>query len=408
MARRLRNEWHALKEFESSALKVLQEVLSALRVVKAFGKEDVEKERLVDVATQGMRAHVQVVATKARFDGFVGLIGAAGTAAVLITGVMQVQSGALTLGELLLVLAYLTHLYGPIEVVVGQMGNLQSSLASAERALALLDTVSEVIERPNARAIGRAAGSIEFRRVSFTYGNGHPVLDRVSFLAPAGTRVGLIGPTGAGKTTLVNLMTRLYDPADGGILLDGVDLRDYRLADLRNQFAIVIQEPVLFSKTIEENIAYARPGATRDEIVAAAQQAHAHEFIMGLPDGYGTRVGERGMRLSGGERQRVSLARAFLKDAPILILDEPTSSVDMKTEALIMAALERLMHGRTTFIIAHRPSTLRTCDIVLVLEDGRLRTVDAPASDSAIEALVLGAPAVRPERAVDPVAGGRA
>jgi ATP-binding cassette subfamily B protein len=198
------------------------------------------------------------------------------------------------------------------------------------------------------------------------------VLHDVSFEIDPGTRVGISGTTGAGKTTLMSLLTRFYDPTAGAILLDGIDLRDYKLADLRNQFAIVLQEPVLFSTTIAENIAYARSGANEREIVEAAKAANAHEFIAGLPHGYETEVGERGMSLSGGERQRIALARAFLKDAPILILDEPTSSVDTKTEAAIMGAMERLMHGRTTFMIAHRLGTLAHCDARLEMEDGRV------------------------------------
>jgi ATP-binding cassette subfamily B protein len=199
-----------------------------------------------------------------------------------------------------------------------------------------------------------------------------------------------VGTTGAGKTTLVNLLTRFYDPSAGQILLDGVDLCDYRLADLRNQFAIVLQEPVLFSTSIAENIAYARPGASEEDIIAAARAANAHEFIVNLPDGYQTRVGERGLRLSGGERQRIALARAFLKDAPILILDEPTSSVDVRTEAGIMEAMERLMRGRTTFLIAHRLSTLQDCDLLARVENGRLVEVRPDVKVAIEEALAPG------------------
>ena len=214
-----------------------------------------------------------------------------------------------------------------------------------------------------------------FRHVSFAYDD-RLVLEDISFEAYPGSCIGIIGTTGAGKTTLVNLLTRFYDPSQGEILLDGVDLRDYKVSDLRNQFAIVLQEPVLFSTSIAENIAYARSNASQAEIMAAAQAANAHDFILGLPRSYETVVGERGMRLSGGERQRISIARAFLKDAPILILDEPTSSVDMKTEAAILDALERLARGRTTFVITHRPSALQQCDVVVRIEKGRLVGVE--------------------------------
>jgi ATP-binding cassette subfamily B protein len=272
-------------------------------------------------------------------------------------------------------MAYLAQLYGPIEAISKKAADMQSSLVSAERAFALLDEEPDVAERPNARPLSRASGAVAFRDVSFAYDRDRTVLHRFTFEVAAGTRVGIAGSTGAGKTTLVSLLTRCYDPIAGQILLDGVDLRDYRLADLRNQFGIVLQEPVLFSTSIAENIAYARPSASAEEIIAAAKAANAHDFIARLPSGYATLVGERGICLSGGERQRVALARAFLKNAPILILDEPTSSVDVRTEAAILEAMERLMQGRTTFLIAHRPDTLRLCDTLLIVENGRLATV---------------------------------
>jgi ATP-binding cassette subfamily B protein len=253
-----------------------------------------------------------------------------------------------------------------------KLADLQGSLVSAERAFALLDESPDVQDRPGARHLQRAEGAISFRKVCFAYPHNPPVLHDVSIHIEPGTCVGIEGTTGAGKTTLLSLLTRFYDPTAGEILLDGVDLRDYRLADLRNQFAIVLQDTVLFSTTVAENIAYARPEASDAEIIAAAEAANAHEFITRLPQGYETKVGERGMRLSGGERQRIALARAFLKDAPLLILDEPTSSVDLRTEKLIIEALQRLVQGRTTFIIAHRLSTLNECDVRLRLEHGRL------------------------------------
>ena len=304
----------------------------------------------------------------------VGLVIAAGEAAVIFIGVRNVQAGTLTLGDLLLVMGYLSQLYRPLQSISKKVGDLQGSLASAERTFALLDQTPEVIEKPNAIPLSRASGALSFQNVSFAYegGENNPVLQNVSFEVGPGTRVGIAGATGAGKTTLVSLLTRFYDPTSGQITLDGVDLRDYKIADLRKQFAIVLQEPVLFSTSIAENIAYANPDATYEEIVAAARAANAHEFTTNLPEGYHTQVGERGMRLSGGERQRISLARAFLKDSPVLILDEPTSSVDEKTEAVIMEAMTQLMLGRTTFMIAHRLSTLEQCDVRLKIEQGRV------------------------------------
>src|SRR5262249_54465977 len=282
-----------------------------------------------------------------------------------------------TLGELLLVLVYLTQLYAPLKTLSKKAASLQSHLASAERAFALLDEAPDVPERPHARPLTRAGGAVACRHLTFAYGADPPVLRDVSFTVAPGTRVGIAGPTGAGKTTLVSLLTRFADPTAGQILLDGVDLRDYRLADLRNQFAIVLQDSVLFSASVAENIAYARPGAGEAEIVAAARAASAHDFIVNLPQGYQTLVGERGMRLSGRARPRHALARAFLKDTPILILDEPTSAVDVRTEAMIMEAIRRLMHGRTTFLIAHRLSTLQDCDVLWKVEHGRLAAVTA-------------------------------
>lgn len=275
---------------------------------------------------------------------------------------------------MLLVIGYLGQLYAPLRTMSRKTSQLQSALAGAERVLAVLDEVPDVPERPDARPVGRAAGAVAFRNVSFVYPSGQGVLNDVTFSVPAGARVGIAGQTGAGKTTLLSLLMRLYDPASGQILLDGADLRDLKVVDLRNQFAVVYQEAVLFSASVSENILYAKPDATRDEIEAAARAANAHDFIAALPDGYDTIVGERGMRLSGGERQRVSLARAFLKDAPILLLDEPTSAVDVSTESLIMDAIGRLMAGRTTFLIAHRLSTLEGCDVMITVDQGRVAT----------------------------------
>src|SRR5215471_15211972 len=351
---RLRSQWRQVKEVESSAFAVIEEVLAAVRVVKAFGQEDHEEERYLHHASAGVEAQIRATYAEEGFGLMVSLTTTLGTAAVIFIGIRHVQTGALTLGALLLVVSYLAQLYAPLQSLSKSAATLQASLASAERAFALLDEVPDVVERPNARSVLRASGAVAFHNVSFAYNGGAPVLCEASFDIKPGTRLGIMGMTGAGKTTLISLLTRFYDPTAGQILLDGVDLRDYKLVDLRNQFSIVLQEPVLFSISIAENIAYARPDASKEEIIEAAKAANAHEFIVKLPDGYDMLVGERGMRLSGGERQRISLARAFLKDAPLLILDEPTSSVDMKTEIAIMEAMERLMKTCTAFIIAHR------------------------------------------------------
>jgi ATP-binding cassette, subfamily B, bacterial len=369
-ARRLRPRWIKVKQLDSSALSVVQEVLGSLRVVQAFGQETREGERFVRRSGQSVQNRIRVAFTEGGFALLIGLITATGTAAVLFIGVRHVRSGTLTLGDLLLVMGYLASLYAPLNQLSESKATLQGWLAGAERAFSLLDEVPDVIERPQARELSRALGAVVVDDVSFAYRENRPVLRNVSFKVDPGTRVGISGRTGAGKTTLMSLLTRFYDPTAGQVLLDGVNLRDYRIADLRNQFAIVLQEPVLFSTSIAENIAYARPDAGEEEIVEAAKAANAHEFIVCLPHAYESRVGERGMSLSGGERQRIALARAFLKDAPILILDEPTSSVDAGTEAAIMEAMERLMRGRTTFMIAHRLGTLANCDARLQMDDG--------------------------------------
>jgi ATP-binding cassette, subfamily B, bacterial len=374
--RRLRKQSHNVKKIESAAMAVVHEVLGALRVVKAFSQEERENERFSQKSNEGMKARVRQAFAEGRFGIVVTLLTAVGTAGVLYIGVRDIQRGALTAGDLLYVMGLLTQLYSPLKTLNRKMGSMQTNLAGAERAFALLDETPEVLERPNPCRLVRASGAMAFREVSFAYDRERPVLRDVSIEIEPGTCLGIIGATGAGKTTLMNLLMRFFDPTAGAILLDGVDLREYKLADLRNQFAMVLQEPVLFSTSIAENIAYARSGALEQEIIAAAKAANAHDFIVKLPQGYETLVGERGMRLSGGERQRMSIARAFLKDAPVLILDEPTSSVDANTEFAIVQAMERLTRGRTTFIITHRPSALQHCDLVLKMEDGRVGAVE--------------------------------
>jgi ATP-binding cassette subfamily B protein len=367
---RIRRKWRDAMDLETSALSVVQEALSSLRVVKAFGQEDREQDRFSRRSTESIGARMRVVSAEGNFNLLIGLGTTFGSAAVLWMGAQHVLTGSLTLGELLIVMSYMGQLYEPLRTIGRRVAAIQGSLASADRAYALLNEPPDVLERPNARPILRARGAVAFRGVSFAYGEERLVLRDVTFEISPGSSVGVVGATGAGKTTIASLLTRFFDPTEGQILLDGVDLRDYRLADLRNQFAIVLQEPVLFSTSISENIAYARPNASHKEIVEAAMAANIHDFVTSLPQGYNTPVGERGMTLSGGERQRISLARAFLKDAPILILDEPTSSVDLATEAVIIEAMERLARRRTTFMITHRVDTLRHCDLVLKIDRG--------------------------------------
>lgn len=376
--RHVRAGWEEVKRRDSEAMAILQETLGALRVVKAFGQEEREEQRYLQHAHRGLRKHLRVVVLESGFGLVVAAIVGAGTALVLYLGVRQVQAGELTLGSLLLVMGYLAQLYKPLETASKKLAAMQSSMASGARVFAVLEEQPEVPERAHPRTLVRACGEIAFEAVEFGYRPDQPVLRSGTFRIPARARVGISGRTGSGKTTLVSLLPRFFDPVAGRVLLDGCDLREYRVADVRRQFAIVLQEPVLFSTTLAENIAYGRAGAKRAEIEAAAAAANALEFIRRLPEGFETRVGERGMTLSGGERQRISLARAFLKDAPILVLDEPTSAVDLESEAVILDALERLMAGRTTFMIAHRLDTLERCDIRLVVEAGEVSCRAAP------------------------------
>ncbi len=366
----LRRHSRQMKKMESVAMGTAQEALTSLRVVKAFVQEDREQRRFLTDFGVAMRARLRLAIIEGGYRFLLGSLAAVGTAAAILIGVGHVRAGTLSLGGLLLVMGYLAQMYAPLKTMSGKAGSLQTHLAGAERAFALLDEPTDVPERPHARPVVRAQGDVAFHNVTFAYADRNPVLRDINFEVRAGTRLGIIGATGSGKTTLISLLMRFFDPISGAILMDGIDLRAYKVADLRNQFAIVLQEPVLFSATIAENIAFACPEANSSEIVAAAAAANAHDFISRLPMGYDTPVGERGMQLSGGERQRISLARAFLKNAPILILDEPTSAVDVDTETAILEAMERLARGRTSFVITHRMSLVKYCDQLLRIERG--------------------------------------
>ena len=369
---RVHEPWRESKRLENSAIGVVHETLGALRVVKAFGRERGEQERFIKRSGKGIAARMWVSLAVNIYHAVVAVVIALGTAAALYVGARQVQAGLMTVGGFVMVMAYLAQLYAPLQTITQKIADLQTGFVSAERVFSVLDEPPEVIEKPHAKVLQRAQGSVIFDQVSFGYDSHRSVLKNVSFQIEPGTSVGIVGQTGTGKTTLVSLLVRFYDPQEGRIFLDGVDIRDYKVADLRDQFGFVLQESVLFSATIAENIAYGRPGAAETEIVEAAKAANADAFILKLRDRYKTIVGERGSTLSGGERQRIALARAFLKNAPIIILDEPTSSVDVDTEAAILEATQRLIRGRTAFIIAHRSSTLTNCDLIMKVEDGQV------------------------------------
>ena len=378
---RLRRRWAEVRQRESDALGVVSETLGALRVVKAFGQEARESARYRDRGEQHVQSAMRAVWVHGLFDILVGVITGVGAAAILWVGARHVQSGQLTLGELLMVFTYLSQLFEPLREVGTRLAALQGALASAERVYRVLDEAPEAPEKPDALPLERARGEIRFEHVTFGYDPARPVLIDVDVTIPPGSRVGIAGPTGSGKSTLLGLLPRFHEPQQGRVLLDGTDIRDFRLKDLRAQLSMVLQDSILFRASVAENIAYGRPGASRREIEEAARQAAALPFIQALPQGFDTALGEGGGGLSGGERQRLALARAFLRDAPILILDEPTSALDTGTEAEVLDALERLMTGRTTLMIAHRLSTLESCDLRLEVADSRVRVRRGDVSD---------------------------
>jgi len=361
-----------VKGMEGESLSIIHEAMAMLRVIVAFGREDHEYRRFRDQGGRALAARVQLTVRQTLFSLAVNMTTAVGTALVLGLGAYHALTGGVTVGELLVVMAYIASVYKPLEAISHTVGSLQEKFISLQIAFDLLDTDPEIKDAPGAQRVGRAEGRITFEGVHFGYQGRGGILKDISFDARPGQVVALVGQTGAGKTTLISLIPRFYDPQQGRILLDGTDIRHLKLQSLRQQISIVLQDPLLFSGTIADNVRYGRLEASTDEIMEAARGANAHDFIMALPDKYETQIGERGVQLSGGERQRICVARAFLKDAPLLILDEPTSSIDSKTEAVILDALDRLMVGRTTFMIAHRLSTIRHADAILVLSHGQL------------------------------------
>jgi ATP-binding cassette subfamily B protein len=405
-SRRVRAGYDEIKQLDSSAMLVMHEALASLRAVKAFGQESFEDELFRRKSRMRMKEQVRLASIQASFHVLVGVTIAIGTSVALVIGVSQVMAKAITVGELLLVMAYMAQLYEPLRTISGKIPELQSSIVSAKRAFSLLDECPEVSDSDGTLASGRVRGDVEFQHVNFQYTQGRRVLDDVSFKIPAGSCVGIVGPSGSGKSTVLNLLTRFYEPLSGQILLDGYSLRDYKLAELRQQFSIVMQEPMLFSTTVAGNIAYGRPDASRDEIIEAAIQANAHDFISNLPKGYDTPIGEGASRLSGGERQRIAIARAFLKDSPVIIMDEPTSAVDIRTEACIIEAVEKLMRNRTTVMIAHRLSTLEKCDIVLVMREGRLNMITNDLEEAKLQLMKAEEFPERPGPAVGPMLVG--
>jgi len=350
----------------------LQDNLSGIRVVQAFGQEERELERFTVESENYYQARVQGIRYWSTFFPAMGFVASMGAVIVLGAGAMMVVRGELSLGTLVAFLSYITSFYQPINRLTEIDNVFQQAIAAGERIFELLDTTPEIQDAPDAIELPHVRGEVAFHNVSFRYSTGDEVLRDVTFHMKPGEVVALVGPSGAGKTSIANLLCRFYDPTEGRITLDGHDLRCIKLASLRKHVAVVLQDTFLFNTTVRENLLYGKPDATEEELIAAAKVAYAHDFIMALPEGYDTVIGERGVKLSGGQKQRLALARAILADPRILILDEATSSVDAEAEYLIQQALESVLKGRTALVIAHRLSTIRNADKIIALEEGRI------------------------------------
>jgi ATP-binding cassette, subfamily B, bacterial len=360
------------QEIESRIYSTVEQTFSAMPAVQAFCREDFNDIQFRGITRETTAATLAATKVQVQFKILIGLSTAVGTAGILWIGARHALNGGITVGTILLFLSYLTSLYAPLEAIMYTTSTIQGASGGVRRVREVLETERDVADKPNAIPLAKVRGRVQFANVTFGYEPHRPVLKEVSLEVEPGETIALVGPTGAGKTTLLGLIPRFFDPWQGQVLIDGHDLRDLQLNSLRRQVGMVLQEAFLFPMTIAENIAYARPDAPPAEIEAAARAANAHEFIQRLPQGYNAVLGERGATLSGGERQRLSIARALLKDAPILILDEPTSALDVETEKALLDALERLTKDRTTFIIAHRLSTIRRADRIVVLNEGKI------------------------------------
>jgi len=371
-ATRIEPRLQGVRRLEGQSLAIVHEAMAMLRVVVAFGNEDHEYRLFRKQGEEAVAARIGITVRQTVFSLAVNTITAAGTALVLGYGALQVIHHHLTVGELVVVLAYVAAVYQPLQQISSTFSALQNNFIFLRASLEFLRRKPAVVNARDAAPVAAVEGGIRFEHVAFDYEGRVGTLRDVTFEVQPGQRVAIVGPTGAGKTTLVTLIPRFFDPKSGAIYLDGVDLRKLTMESLRAQVSLVHQEPLLFSGSVAENIRYSRLGATMDEVVEAAKAANAHDFVNRWPEKYNTRLGERGASLSGGERQRIAIARAFLKGAPILILDEPTSAIDSRTEKVILDALDRLMDGRTSFMIAHRLSTVRGADQILVMDDGRL------------------------------------
>lgn len=371
-AHRVRRESTFIQEQESAVLAQAQEGLSSIRMVHAFGREDWEVHQFRMQAQQSLQANLRLTLTNVNSALVISTLMVLGTAAMYYVGTLHVLSGTLSLGSLLVFSAYLLMLYQPLESLTYTTWAMEGATAGAKRCFEVLDREDDVVDSPEAIAINETKGALQFKNVSFGYAPDRQVLRDVDLRIEPNQILALVGGTGAGKSTLLSLVPRFYDPTAGAIALDGRDLRQITKKSLRTQIGIVLQDTLLFSTTIRENIAYGRPEATDEEIVDAARRAQADEFIRALPDCYASLVGERGGYLSVGQRQRIGIARAFLKNAPILLLDEPTSALDPTTESAIMETIKELMRGRTTLIVTHRLATVHNVDQIIVLDRGRV------------------------------------